>query len=219
VTAAQPSASAAGIGRWASSAWRPWPPGGDTATGCGLPGGTGDVGGVPVQAAAGCGCLFGTPSSTWSRNVVARGEFPYIAEIAPDSVLSCLPRAGCPPLGTWGWTAWATTNGPTYRTGFSRAAGPRARPGQIGTPPQQTKTGPSPRPARRQIQVRQAARTVWPGVTCVQARGLRAGSGPPRICVPAPTDARCPAARAGPACERAHCPASVPEAGNGVGEK
>ena len=82
---------------------------------------------------------FGLPPSTWSQNVIARSEFPYIAEIAPDPVLSCPPRAGCPPLGTWGWTAWATTNEPTYRTGFSRAAGPRARPGQTGTPPQQTK--------------------------------------------------------------------------------
>ena len=54
---------------------------------------------------------------------------------------------------------------------FSRAAGPRARPGQTGIPPQQTRTGPGPRPARRHIQVRQVARTVWPGVTCVHARG------------------------------------------------
>ena len=164
---------------------------------------------------------FGPSPSTWSRNVIARSEFSCFAEIAPDSVLSCLPRAGCPPLGTWGWTAWATTNRPAYRTGFPRAAGPRARPRQTGTPPQQTRTGPSPRPARRQIQVRQVARAVWPGVACVHARGA-----PCRV-RPA-TDMRsracgrslaCGPSPAPPVSARTACSVSVPEAGTGIAEK
>jgi hypothetical protein len=73
---------------------------------------------------------FGTPPSIWSRNVIARSEFSYIAEIDPDSVLSCPPRAGMPTARDMGWTAWATTNEPTYRTGFRAPPGREPGPGR-----------------------------------------------------------------------------------------
>ena len=64
-------------------------------------------------------------------------------------------------------------------------------------------TGPSPRPARRQIQVRQAARTVWPGVTCA----MRVGSAPDQArhvyAFPRLRTLASPRPEPGPACERA----------------
>jgi len=157
------------------------------------------------------------PTSTWSRNVVARSELSHFAEIAPDFVLSYLPHRGVPATRARGGRSHGRGQAGGW-TALHCACPWSASQSHEDTPPQPAKAGPCLRGGR-------CRSTCWPARCCwashasmrvvLLARARPAAHPPSRgcgcllVCGPGP----------GPAHEHAHRSVSVPGAGSGVAGK